>query len=76
MKVATLEQNYVPSVRRLMIRLKASVRRGSESHESMRVRQIELLSTVEAHPVSPLFDGEDAAEVTVPAAEDKLENCQ
>jgi hypothetical protein len=42
----------------------------------MRVRQIELPSTVEAHPVSPVLDGKDAAEVTVPAAEDKLEKRQ
>jgi len=40
----------------------------------MRVGQIELLPTIEANAVRPAFDGKDAAEVTVPAAEDKLKN--
>jgi len=59
-----------------MIRLGASVRRGSESHAGIRMRQIEFLSTVEAHPVSPVFNGEHAAEMTMPAAKDELENRQ
>jgi len=40
----------------------------------MRVRQIEFPSTVEADLVCAVFNGEGAAEVTVPAAEDELEN--
>jgi len=45
----------------------------AESLGGMRVRQIELLSTVEADPVRPVFNGEYAAEVAVSAAKDKLE---
>lgn len=48
----------------------------AESLGGMRVRQIELLSTVEADPVRPVFDGEHAAEVTVPAPKNELENRQ
>jgi hypothetical protein len=40
----------------------------------MRVRQVEFPSTVEAYPVSPVLDGEDAAQVTMPAANHKLDN--
>jgi hypothetical protein len=40
----------------------------------MRVRQIKFLSTVEADLICALFNGEGAAEVTVPAAKDELEN--
>jgi hypothetical protein len=42
----------------------------------MRVRQVEFPSTVEADPVGAAFDGEHAAEVTVPAAKDKLKKRQ
>jgi len=40
----------------------------------MRVRQIEFPSTVEADAVGAAFDREHTAEVTVPAAKDKLES--
>ena len=42
----------------------------------MRVRQVEFPSTVEADLVGAVFDREHAAQVTVPAAKDKLENTQ
>ena len=42
----------------------------------MGVRQVEFPSTVEADLVCAVFDGEDAAEVTVPAAKDELKNRQ
>ena len=38
------------------------------------VRQVEFSSTVEANFVRALFDREHAAEVSVPAAKDELEN--
>jgi hypothetical protein len=56
--------------------LHARIRVGSESHGRMRVRQVEFPSTVETNPVSPAFDGEHAAEVTMPATEDELNNRQ
>jgi hypothetical protein len=40
----------------------------------MRVWQVEFPPTVEAHPVRTLFDREDAAQVTMPAANHKLDN--
>jgi len=40
----------------------------------MRVWQVEFPSTVEAYPVCAIFDREDAAQVTMPAANDKLDN--
>jgi hypothetical protein len=48
--------------------------RAVESHGRIRVRQFELPPTVETHPVSAAFDGEHPAQVTVPAAENELEN--
>jgi hypothetical protein len=42
----------------------------------MRVRQVKFAAAVEADPVGATFDGEHAAEVTVPAAKDKLKKRQ
>jgi hypothetical protein len=41
---------------------------------SVSVRQVEFSSTVEANPVCAVFDREHTAEVTVPAAKNKLES--
>ena len=38
--------------------------------------QVEFPSTVEADPVCAVLDGEGAAQVTVPATENKLEDAQ
>src|ERR1700690_3442622 len=46
----------------------------SEDMWRMRVWQVEFPSTVEANPGRAIFDREDAAEVTMPAANYKLEN--
>jgi len=54
----------------------SGVARGIESHGSIRIWQIEFPPTVEADPICALFDGEDAAEVTVPTAKDELKNRQ
>jgi len=42
----------------------------------LQIRQVEFPSTVEADLIRPVFDREHAAEMTVPAAKDKLENRQ
>src|SRR5579863_5103291 len=63
---------------RLKIDHQAGVRRSPqwrsiESHGRIRVRQVEFPPTVETDPVGPVFDSEHAAQVTVPTADDKLE---
>jgi hypothetical protein len=56
--------------------LHSDIRRGSESHRGMRVRQVEFSPTVKADPVGAVLDSEHAAEVTVPTAKDELNNRQ
>ena len=62
------------SARRMRIRFQADVLRGIESHESLRVGQIEFPSTVEANLIRAVFYREHTAEVTVPAAKEKLKD--
>jgi hypothetical protein len=62
--------------RMMRIRLRAVVPRAIQSHGRIRVGQVEFPPTVEADPVSPVFDGEHAAHVTVPAADHKLEQAR
>jgi hypothetical protein len=52
----------------------SSVQRSIEPHGGVGVRQVEFPPTIEADLVSPVLDGEHAAEVTVPAAKDELKN--
>ena len=58
------------------IRPQVRVRSSVGSHGHVCVRQVEFLSTVEADPVGAVVNREHTAEVTVPAAKDKLENPQ
>jgi len=56
----------------MRIRLRAGVPRTIQSQGRIRVGQIEFPPTVEADPVGAIFDREDAAQVPVPAADEKL----
>jgi hypothetical protein len=47
-----------------------------ELFRSVRVRQIEFASTIEADFICAVFDRKDTAEMTMPAAEDELDNAQ
>ncbi len=49
-------------------------RAASGSMWRMRVWQVEFPSTVEAHPVRAVFDRKNAAQVTMSATKNKLEN--
>jgi hypothetical protein len=60
----------------MRIRLQADVLRGIESHGSLRVGQVEFSATVEANLIRPVFNREHTAEVTVPAAKEKLKDAQ
>ena len=50
--------------------------RASRPYGHMSMRQVEFPSTVEADLVRAVFDREHTAEVTVPAAKNKLEDAQ
>jgi len=54
----------------------AGGRRSVGRSRCKRVRQVEFPSTIEADAVCAVFDGEHAAEVTVPATKNKLKDTQ
>jgi hypothetical protein len=58
----------------MRIRSQAGVRGSVGPYWRIRVRQVEFPSTVEADPVCAVLDREHTADVTVPAAKNKLEN--
>src|SRR5260370_36167368 len=58
------------------IRPEAGGRRSIGGAWCKRVRQVEFPATIEADSVGAVFDGEHAAEVTVPAAKNKLKDTQ
>jgi hypothetical protein len=60
----------------MKIRPQAGSRRGAGRSCSERIRQVEFLSAVEANLIRSVFDREHTAEMTVPAAENKLEHSQ
>jgi hypothetical protein len=58
----------------MILRVQPSVSRSTESSRRISDRQVEFPSTVEADLVGAAFDGEHAAEMSVPAAEYEVEN--
>lgn len=70
------DQGVEPSARMVRIRPQAGGRRSVGRSWCKRVRQVEFSSAIEADAVGAVFNREHAAEVTVPATKNKLEDTQ
>jgi len=68
------DQNVELSAGMMRIRPQAGARRCVGPYWAIRIWHFKFSCTIEAHPVRAVFDREDAAQVTMPAPKDKLEN--